>query len=197
MILEEKYIEKVKKYCEINNIPIKGGMFPAKYAEEIKNYIKASLHMGRQVTAGLEASLSLRLEHSLGGIMRQMSGNVMESPIEEYLWDALKKAELSFIACRQFEIGPYRIDIAFPNAHLAIECDGAEYHRENQLQLERDQKRDKYLARKGWRTLRIEGIAIRRDINYCIERIKNALGDFSPPIPRSDEMIIERLFPTY
>jgi very-short-patch-repair endonuclease len=179
MILQDKFLEEVEKYCETHNITIRDGQVPSKHEGEIIEYIKRRLARERQTTARLEESIRLRMECSVGGIMQRLVGCVINSPVEEYLWDALTREELSFMARRQFEIGPYRIDIAFPNAKLAVECDGAQYHRGTELQLERDQKRDKYLARKGWRTLRIEGIAIRRDIGYCIERIKKALGIFT------------------
>ncbi len=152
MILPDKYLGEVIKYCEIKNIPIKK----------------------RDITRRLEEQGKMGLADSIGKIMCGIKQE--ESPIEEYLWEALKRTELSFLAIRQFEIGKYRIDFAFPKYKLAVECDGAEYHRANILQLERDQVRDKYLAHKGWRTLRVEGIAIRRDITYCIERIKKAMG---------------------
>lgn len=180
MILEDKFMEEITKFCKIKNIPIVNGKIPPVYEGEIKEYIQSRLKKERQVTARLEESIQQKIDFSIWGIMKKWDNDRFDSPIEDYLWDALEREELSFMARRQFEIGHYKIDIAFPNAKLAIECDGAEYHRGNELQLERDQKRDKYLARKGWRTLRIEGIAIRRDINYCIERIKRGLGDLLP-----------------
>lgn len=179
MILEDKFLKEAVKFCRIHDIPIKNGRIPEEYVDDIQEYIKQRMDKERAITRRLEESISLKIESSLGGLMQKMQGMIIDSPIEEYLWHALEKEELSFMARRQFEIGPYKIDIAFPMAKVAIECDGAEYHRSNQLQLERDQKRDKYLARKGWRTLRIEGIAIRRDISYCIERIKQALRVFA------------------
>ena len=180
MILPDKFLEEVTKYCEFHNIPIVNGRIPVKYEGDIHVYIRERLAKERRITARLEERSKQGMEYSIKGIMFKLAQSKIDSPIEEYLWDALEREELSFMARRQFPIGPYKIDFAFLNAKLAVECDGAEYHRANQLQLEHDQKRDKYLARKGWRTLRIEGIAIRRDIVYCIERIKKALGDLLP-----------------
>jgi len=182
VILEDKFLEEAIKFCEIYNIPIKDGKIPTEHIDEIIEYIRERLKKERAITRRLEENIRLKIDHSLGGIMKKLGANLIDSPIEEYLWSALEREELTFMAKRQFEIGSYKIDIAFPNAKLAVECDGKEYHRANVLQLEKDQKRDKYLARKGWRTLRIEGIAIRRDINYCIERIKKALGNLLPTL---------------
>ena len=180
MILEDKFQEEVKKYCEIKDIKIKNSRVSAKYISEIQQYIQDRLNKEREITKKQEESLSSSINFLVKDFLNTISGQILFSPIEDFLWDALEKNELSYMAKRQFEIGKYKIDIVFPIAKLAIECDGAEYHRANQLQLERDQKRDKYLARKGWRTLRIEGLAIRRDIIYCIERIKTAIGSTCP-----------------
>lgn len=182
MILPDKFLEEAIKYCRLHNIPIEGGKIPTRHIREIQNYINERIKKERAITKRLKENTRLRLGTSIQSIMSKMIGSETDSPIEEYLWDALERAELSFLAKRQFEIGHYRIDIAFPKSKLAVECDGQQYHRDNQLQLEKDQKRDNYLAKKGWRTLRIEGIAIRRDINYCIERIKQALGIFTEVI---------------
>lgn len=179
MLIEEKFKDKVIKFCALKNIPIERGFIPQKYAGEISEFIKNSLDKERQTTKRLEENLQSRLNFSIKSVIHKLSGMVIEYPIETYLWDALEREELFYMARKQYEIGPYRIDIAFPVCKLAIECDGAEYHRANITQLERDQKRDKYLARKGWRTIRFSGIEIRRDINFCITKTKECLGDFA------------------
>lgn len=174
MILPDKFLEEVTKFCEIHQIPIKNGKILQEHIREIETYIAERLKKERDITRRLEE----QYKNSISSMVHEILFKVKpeDSPIEEYLWQALQREELSFLAVRQFEIGLYRIDFAFPKYKLAVECDGKKYHRENQQQLERDQKRDKFLARKGWRTLRVEGLAIRRDINYCIKRIKEAIG---------------------
>jgi len=177
MIFEEKLLEEITKYCIIKNIPIKNGKIPVFYEREINGYIRERLEKERGVTRRSEENIQLRMDYSIQNIITKLLvGIKIESPLEEYLWDALEKEELSYLAKKQFEIGKYKIDIAFPVAKLAIECDGAEYHRSNIQQLERDQKRDIYLARKGWRTMRFAGIEIRRDIKFCIKKIKEAIN---------------------
>lgn len=88
------------------------------------------------------------------------------------------KAGLDIHCKPQFEIGTKRVDIAFPIAKLVVECDGKEFHHDNQDQIDRDQKRDIYLAKKGWRVLHIEGLAIRRNIDLCVEKIKEQLRPY-------------------
>jgi len=178
MILEEKYAELVNQYCAIRGIPLRNGLIPESYAGEIKKYIHSRMEKETAITRRLQESMRSQIKHQIGSIMTDFEKKKVDSPIELLMWDALERYELISGACKQFEIGPYRIDIAYPMARLAVECDGAQYHRENQIQLERDQKRDKYLARKGWRTLRLEGIAICRDIEFCVEKVKRCLGVF-------------------
>lgn len=61
----------------------------------------------------------------------------------------------------QFEIGRYRIDLAFPDMLIAIECDGQEWHSSKE-QIDRDKKRDDYLEKMGWRVIRMSGSDIYR-----------------------------------
>ena len=75
----------------------------------------------------------------------------------------------------QYKIGTKRVDFAYPNQRLVIECDGYKWHRQDKEQIERDIERDKYLARKGWRVLHFSGVQIRRNIKGCINEIKEAL----------------------
>lgn len=185
MILEDKFQEEILSFCLDKGIDIKNGRILSRYMPDIKQYIKERLDAERLVTKRQEEEISMSMNYQVKLFLNNIWGEILFSPIEEFLHEALKRNKLDHLTQREYAIGPYKIDFAIPVVKLAIECDGAEYHRENQEQLDRDQRRDKYLARKGWRTLRIEGIAIRKDINYCIERIKQAIGTeiLNPPDP--------------
>lgn len=172
MILPEYFESKVKEFCKNKNIRLINGNIPIHFKRDVDVYIENILKSDKARTKNKQYTV----KSELGFIMNSMIGNLtVSSPIEVLLWDALEKADLTKEAIKQYPIGKYQIDIAYPYKKLAIECDGREYHRENQLQLERDQKRDKYLARKGWRTLRIEGIAIYGNIDLCIWKIREGL----------------------
>ena len=80
-----------------------------------------------------------------------------ESPIEDILLRELKL--LGFYPTTQFKVGNYRIDLAFPKHLLAIECDGKEWH-SSQEQIERDQRKDKFLKENGWKVVRVGGSQI-------------------------------------
>jgi len=96
-----------------------------------------------------------------------------ETPIERYMENAMINYKIP--AEPQYEIGIKRVDFAYPQQRLVIECDGYKWHKQDKEQIEEDINRDKYLARKGWRVLHFSGIQIRRNIEGCINEIKEAL----------------------
>ena len=176
MILPNYLLPEVKKFCKMQGISIVKNKIPEKHIKDIKDFVGNRLNIDRQITRKKEWFDNLKTKNILKNIIPQLK--VTESPIEEYLLNALVNEGLSKHLRTQFEIGSKRVDFAFPIARLVVEADGKEYHRANQDQLERDQKRDKYLARKGWRVLRIEGLAIRRNIGLCIKKIKEQLKPY-------------------
>ncbi len=181
MILEEHLKESVRKYCEMKNIPIsKFGKVSRGYEREISEFVVDKMKRSIQTTRRIERENKLKI----GVILKEACGgyDVLESPIEEYLYKALEGEGLDKHCKPQFEIGKKRVDFAFPIAKLVVECDGREYHHTEQWQIERDLERDKYLARKGWMVIHLEGIAIRRNINLCLDKIKRGLKPFIPGI---------------
>jgi very-short-patch-repair endonuclease len=92
-----------------------------------------------------------------------------ESPIERRLYDALKAR--GEVVTTQVPCGKYRIDIALPAYHLAIECDGKAYHSTPQ-QKAHDKRKDKFLRENGWKVLRFSGSRITRDLRGIIKRIE-------------------------
>ncbi len=85
-----------------------------------------------------------------------------ESPIEEMLYYAIFNAGVVDVRL-QYPVGPYRADLAVPEAKLAIEADGAAYHQDKN----RDRKRDEYFQSQGWQVLRFTGSQIHRDPEGC------------------------------
>ena len=82
-----------------------------------------------------------------------------ESPIEDILLREFNLLE--FYPIPQFKVNSYRIDLAFPEHLIAIECDGKEWHSSGE-QLERDREKDDYLEKNGWTVVRISGSEIYR-----------------------------------
>ena len=77
-----------------------------------------------------------------------------ESPIKERIYQELVKFGLT-PEC-QYKVGPFYIDLAFPEIKLAIETDGKNYHWTEE-QRQRDQYRQKRLEQQGWKFERFRG----------------------------------------
>ncbi len=75
----------------------------------------------------------------------------------------------------QWSVGYYRIDLAFPNSMVAIECDGDRYHPIEKLP--EDMARQAILERLGWRFIRIRGTRFFRDPDAAIEPVFARLDD--------------------
>ncbi|MFR9805747.1 endonuclease domain-containing protein [Pseudonocardia sp. RS010] len=74
-----------------------------------------------------------------------------ESPMESRIRVALHVAGLPRPRV-QHQVGPHRLDLAYPEALLGVEHDGA-HHRAAE-QARRDLEREAFLARTGWRVVR-------------------------------------------
>lgn len=166
---------EIIKFCEIAGIPLVRGIVPSEHVRKVENFVLSKMKQDRLRTKRFEETNRFHIGNIFNNAIRGLN---FESPIEEYMATALIKHGLMQHCRIQFEIGTKRVDFAFPLAHLAVECDGMEYHFLEQEQIEKDQKRDVYLAKKGWRVLHIEGLAIRRNIDLCIEKIKGELRPF-------------------
>ena len=166
--------QEVKAYCRANGIP-EEGVVTRDQAHQLEHFLDKIRRRERIKTRLKEESTKSQIGMCLRSLVNHMAGSIIHSPIEEFLWEELKRVGLTDKAETQYPIGPYKIDIAYPYKRLAVECDGQEYHKDQRWQLDRDQKRDRYLARKGWLTLRLSGKLIRNNINHCVDLIREKL----------------------
>ena len=164
MIKNKDILEKVKKIIEIGNI---------KDRRIIKNIIGYGFEKRKIETREKEErdklSISLAIMESLGDLFLYK-----KTSIEKYMVNAMSDANFSIVE-EQYKIGTKRVDFAYPEQKLAVECDGYKWHKYDKKQIEKDIERDKYLAKKGWRVLHFSGVQIRRNIEGCIKEIKRAL----------------------
>ncbi len=70
----------------------------------------------------------------------------------------------------------FRIDIAFPDALLAVEIDGWEWHGKHKGVFTRDRERQNLLTLNGWRILIFTAGQIRENVNFCVEQIRIAVA---------------------
>ena len=101
---------------------------------------------------------------------------------EAKLWDRLRK--LNTHIRRQAPIGPYIVDFACLRARLVIEVDGG-VHNRTDVAL-RDLKRDEWLAREGYRVLRIDSRRIPGDLDAVVAEITQAIR-LKAPLPLEGE----------
>lgn len=169
------YLEiEVIKYCELANIPIKNGNIPSIFVTEVQKFINVKMKSDRFKTRAIEEANKLRLNPIIEAQIKQ----TVESPIEEFMLTALVQNGLDKHCRPQFQIGTKRVDFAFPIAKLVVECDGRQYHFTDGELMEKDQKRDQYLAKKGWVVKHFDGLAIRRNIRNCMDEIQQYLEPF-------------------
>ncbi len=181
MILPQYLQEEVEKFCKIKKIPYIRGKVPSQYVSDIKTFLNERLRKERDTTRRKEEDIKFSIKIAVKKLMKETlaKGKIFQnSPIEEYMGQALiENGFKGRFKCRQ-KIGTKEVDILFPKERLVVECDGKAYHADERWQINRDQKRDRYLAKKGYRVIHIEGLAIRRSIGRCIEQIEKALKMF-------------------
>lgn len=95
-----------------------------------------------------------------------------ESPIEHKLFSVMSvRSMLLGRFTQQHEVGPYRLDFAFPDVKLYVEADGKQ-HYQDLGQIAHDHRRGEYLASLGWTALRFKGSQIYKDPHLCAEEIE-------------------------
>lgn len=110
-------------------------------------------------------------------------GGAPESPIEELLFVELRKRAKELPAFTlQYRITEEhgrivsRADVAFVGPRLAVFCDGARYHLQ-QNQWQRDLRQRRELTRLGWRVLPFTGSEITSDVSSCVDQIIRVIGN--------------------
>jgi hypothetical protein len=99
-----------------------------------------------------------------------------ESPIEGtlagYILGWVDHHGADAVVMTQASIGPYRADILIKcgDRHLVVECDGAEYH-SSPDQVQRDKRRDRWCAARGFHVMRFSGSEINRDPRGCASEV--------------------------
>ncbi len=91
---------------------------------------------------------------------------------EQALSRLLRGAKLGVAVRRQVVIGGFVADFAVPAARLIIEVDGGSHAGRAAA----DARRDRKLARLGWRVLRLEAELVPRQPEAALLRVREALG---------------------
>lgn len=91
------------------------------------------------------------------------------SPIEKMFWDEWKRIG-NDVLVPQYEVPDtrYRVDFAIPDAKIAVELDGYEYHNDKDT-FTKDRKRQRDLEMLGWRFIRFSGSEVYRNAAQCVQ----------------------------
>lgn len=127
----------------------------------------------------------------------------LESPLEYEMFFALlgvgfvrphEPPGLGFVF-QQLEVsthrGDYRLDLGVVRRvdrftlKLAVEVDGAEFHRAKAAQVERDCQRDRALVRAGWRVLRFPGSEVHRERRACVLDVAGVVIEWVDSVRRA------------
>jgi len=112
----------------------------------------------------------LRFQALLGERAHFMRHNLTET--ESQLWRQLAGSALGVAFKRQVPIGRYIPDFVAPAAKLIVEVDD----RSHELRRTADARRDRNLARRGYRVLRLPARLVRRNVEQAVSLIKAALS---------------------
>lgn len=95
------------------------------------------------------------------------------SSLESRMAEAFKGIGLSPIP--QFTISYYIVDFAFPDEKLAVECDGSYWHGRPEQKV-KDERKDSFLNKRGWRVLRIGENDIKASPEACAKLVQEYLS---------------------
>lgn len=103
---------------------------------------------------------------------------VEATPSEALLWSRLKGWQLGVAFRRQVVLGEaegklFVVDFLAPQARLVVEVDGGAHTR----RAERDERRDRALARLGYRVLRLPAELVERHLEEAVAMVREALGE--------------------
>jgi len=93
------------------------------------------------------------------------------SPPEQALWLAIRSGQLSVPFRRQVPVAGYIVDFVAAQAMLVVEVDG----RHHEQRRAADARRDRRLARLGYRVLRLEAKLVLEQLPVVLALVRQAL----------------------
>lgn len=110
-----------------------------------------------------------------GKTKRKQRGKMPQDKLFEsckILWPECEEEYAGAVPGRRF-----RIDIAFPDYRLAVECDGWQHHGQHRSSHQRDRERQNLLTIHGWRILRFTAGDIHKHLPKVLETIQTCLDN--------------------
>ena len=96
-----------------------------------------------------------------------------ETQIEKLVREELTRRRL--LVEKQYKLGSYWVDFAFPEHKIAIECDGKYWHSKEE-HVRKDRQREERIRKLGWMILRFKETEILNDVKNVGYEIESALN---------------------
>jgi very-short-patch-repair endonuclease len=147
--------------------------------------LEAAFEEARRMGLTSAAVLARRAEELCGrgrpgsaGIRRLLatqtpSARPLESRLEVKLARLLRKSSLPTPE-RQYPVGRFRLDFAWPSLRIGCECDGFEHHG-SRLAWKRDRGRLAAIEAAGWRIVHVTRADVTREADQTLDRLALAL----------------------
>jgi very-short-patch-repair endonuclease len=100
---------------------------------------------------------------------------------EALLWKELQRRPGGYTFRKQFPLAPYTLDFTCLSVRLTIEIDGEAHSRGEQPAL--DERRDRFVAKRRFLTLRLPATDVLKNMEGCIMVIVAACAERGPPPP--------------
>ena len=105
--------------------------------------------------------------------LRARSMRHAQTPSEALLWQQLRAKKLGVVFRRQAVLARFVVDFCAPSRKLVVEVDGA-YHARACF-ARKDARRDRALARLGYRVVRLDAGLVMRDAGAAVALVREAL----------------------
>jgi very-short-patch-repair endonuclease len=149
--------------------------------------LEAMFEQARRMSLTSVRALRQRAEHLCGSgrpgssrvrrllAVQNPNERALESRLEVKLARLLRTSALPRPQ-RQFPVGRYRLDFAWPSARIACECDGFEHHGAR-LAWKRDRRRLAAVEAAHWRILQVTWDDVTREPGQTLDRLSQALRE--------------------
>lgn len=116
--------------------------------------------------------------------------------LHDLFWEAVSREfGHAFTLVREYKgvvVGRrFSVDVAIPEARVAIEIDGWEWHGKHKGDFVRDRERQNLITAERWQFLRFTAGMIRKDMPWCLELVRRTLEgvmlDFRVPYSPSPD----------
>jgi very-short-patch-repair endonuclease len=105
--------------------------------------------------------------------MQRASGDALRGTASErQLWHCLVSSKLGVAFRRQYVIGGRIADFAAPSLRLIVEVDGSSHAGRRRA----DERRDRELARLGWRVVRMPAEVVLQRLPLAVARVEGAVA---------------------